>query len=196
MAHPALAALITNFFYSSSSLNSAFPEVFSREVPKVAVCLVATAVWLLACFFFLHFPVYITHILHTASSCSWWVRSSWHSTRPTVRIHHLLEDFRRLFRHATSNRSSPEARCENQGVASQLGIQWEVCATIRNILSVSIDPEIRALPEAGRVIAHSGDFRVVLDWSGHFPICCSFNLLPDLYNRDLGCSNRVICLLF
>ncbi|KAI6012840.1 hypothetical protein PISMIDRAFT_116456 [Pisolithus microcarpus 441] len=43
MAHPALAALITDFFYAPLSLNIAFPEVFSCEVPKVAVCLVATA---------------------------------------------------------------------------------------------------------------------------------------------------------
>ncbi|KAI6036764.1 hypothetical protein PISMIDRAFT_97711, partial [Pisolithus microcarpus 441] len=43
MAHPALAALITDFFYALLSLSIAFPEVFSHEVPKVAVCLVATA---------------------------------------------------------------------------------------------------------------------------------------------------------
>lgn len=44
MAHPALMALVTEFFYAPSSLGSAFPEVFSREVPRVAVCLAATAV--------------------------------------------------------------------------------------------------------------------------------------------------------
>ncbi|KIK13949.1 hypothetical protein PISMIDRAFT_117901 [Pisolithus microcarpus 441] len=42
MAHPALVALITDFFYALSSLSIAFPEVFSCEVPKVAMCLVAT----------------------------------------------------------------------------------------------------------------------------------------------------------
>lgn len=44
MAHPALAALVTDFFYSPSSLNSVYPEIFSREAPKVAVCLASTAV--------------------------------------------------------------------------------------------------------------------------------------------------------
>jgi Domain of unknown function (DUF6532) len=44
MAHPALATLVTDVFYSSSSLNSVFPEIFSREAPKVAICLAATAV--------------------------------------------------------------------------------------------------------------------------------------------------------
>ncbi|KAI5994996.1 hypothetical protein EDD15DRAFT_2365894 [Pisolithus albus] len=43
MAHPALAALVSDFFYSSSSIGAVFPEVFSREVPRVAVCLAATA---------------------------------------------------------------------------------------------------------------------------------------------------------
>ncbi|KAG9314872.1 hypothetical protein JVU11DRAFT_3971 [Chiua virens] len=43
MAHPALAALITGFFYSALSLNLVFPEVFSCEIPNVAMCLVATA---------------------------------------------------------------------------------------------------------------------------------------------------------
>lgn len=44
MAHPALAMLITEFFYRPSSLCTVFPEVFSHEVPRVAVCLAATAV--------------------------------------------------------------------------------------------------------------------------------------------------------
>ncbi|KAI6006097.1 hypothetical protein EDD15DRAFT_2359232 [Pisolithus albus] len=43
MAHPALAALVTDFFYSSSSIGAVFPEVFSCEVPRVAMCLAATA---------------------------------------------------------------------------------------------------------------------------------------------------------
>ncbi|KAI5982138.1 hypothetical protein EDC04DRAFT_2616905 [Pisolithus marmoratus] len=44
MAHPALAALVMDFFYSPLSIGSVFPEVFSCEVPRVAMCLVATAV--------------------------------------------------------------------------------------------------------------------------------------------------------
>ncbi|KAI6001481.1 hypothetical protein EDD15DRAFT_2361905 [Pisolithus albus] len=45
LAHPALAGLITDFFYtsSSSSLGKLFPEVFSAEVPRVAVAIAATA---------------------------------------------------------------------------------------------------------------------------------------------------------
>ncbi|KAG9318970.1 hypothetical protein JVU11DRAFT_1086 [Chiua virens] len=45
MAHLALAALITGFFYLVLSLNSVFPEVFLHEIPKVAMCLVATVLW-------------------------------------------------------------------------------------------------------------------------------------------------------
>ncbi|KAF9230678.1 hypothetical protein BU15DRAFT_83326 [Melanogaster broomeanus] len=43
MAHPALATLVMEFFYGPASLGTVFPEVFSCEVPRVAVCLVATA---------------------------------------------------------------------------------------------------------------------------------------------------------
>ena len=44
-AAPALAALVTEFFYTGpSALGPVFPEIFGREAPKVAVCLVATAV--------------------------------------------------------------------------------------------------------------------------------------------------------
>ncbi|KAI6012126.1 hypothetical protein BKA83DRAFT_4501089 [Pisolithus microcarpus] len=43
MAHPALVTLVMDFFYMPSSVGSAFPEVFSREVPRVTMCLVATA---------------------------------------------------------------------------------------------------------------------------------------------------------
>ncbi|KAI6032440.1 hypothetical protein EDC04DRAFT_2898154 [Pisolithus marmoratus] len=44
LAHPALAGLIVDFFYtsSSSSLSKPFPEVFSAEVPRVAVAIAAT----------------------------------------------------------------------------------------------------------------------------------------------------------
>ena len=45
MASPALAGLVTEFFYTgSSALATLFPEVFAWEVPKSIVCLVATAV--------------------------------------------------------------------------------------------------------------------------------------------------------
>ncbi|KAI6161201.1 hypothetical protein EDD17DRAFT_1509416 [Pisolithus thermaeus] len=37
MVHPALAALVMDFFYSSSSIGTVFPEVFSHEVPRVAL---------------------------------------------------------------------------------------------------------------------------------------------------------------
>ena len=59
MVHPALAALVIDFFYSLSSLNSVFPEVFSCEAPKVAVYLAATVV---CAFHFPSFPVVI-HII-------------------------------------------------------------------------------------------------------------------------------------
>ncbi|KIK15431.1 hypothetical protein PISMIDRAFT_115186 [Pisolithus microcarpus 441] len=42
MAHPALVALVMDFFYAPSSIGSAFPEVFSHEVPQVTVCLATT----------------------------------------------------------------------------------------------------------------------------------------------------------
>ncbi|KAI6034658.1 hypothetical protein PISMIDRAFT_121880, partial [Pisolithus microcarpus 441] len=38
MAHPALVALVTDFFYSSSSIGTVFPEVFSHEVPDINSC--------------------------------------------------------------------------------------------------------------------------------------------------------------
>ncbi|KAI5984239.1 hypothetical protein EDC04DRAFT_2914417 [Pisolithus marmoratus] len=42
LAHPALAGLITNFFYmGSSSLGQIFPEVFMAEVPRVTVAIAA-----------------------------------------------------------------------------------------------------------------------------------------------------------
>jgi hypothetical protein len=45
MAAPALAALVVSFFYTGpSAVGVIFPEVFSREVPEVAVCLAATTV--------------------------------------------------------------------------------------------------------------------------------------------------------
>ncbi|KAI6012160.1 hypothetical protein BKA83DRAFT_4501114 [Pisolithus microcarpus] len=37
MAHPALVALVMDFFYAPSSIGSAFPEVFSHEVPQVTL---------------------------------------------------------------------------------------------------------------------------------------------------------------
>ncbi|KIK79057.1 hypothetical protein PAXRUDRAFT_36519 [Paxillus rubicundulus Ve08.2h10] len=43
MAHPDLATLAMEFFYGPASLSTVFPEVFSCKVPRVAVCLVATA---------------------------------------------------------------------------------------------------------------------------------------------------------
>ncbi|KAI6028250.1 hypothetical protein EDC04DRAFT_2899001 [Pisolithus marmoratus] len=44
LTHPALAGLIVDFFYTSSSLSlgKLFPEVFSAEVPRVAVAIAAT----------------------------------------------------------------------------------------------------------------------------------------------------------
>ncbi|KAI6039270.1 hypothetical protein EDC04DRAFT_2603373 [Pisolithus marmoratus] len=46
LTHPALAGLIVDFFYTSSSLSlgKLFPEVFSAEVPRVAVAIAATVV--------------------------------------------------------------------------------------------------------------------------------------------------------
>ncbi|KAI6027297.1 hypothetical protein BKA83DRAFT_4123369 [Pisolithus microcarpus] len=43
MVHPALVALVMDFFYSSLLIGAVFPEVFSHEVPRVAICLAATA---------------------------------------------------------------------------------------------------------------------------------------------------------
>ncbi|KAI6100027.1 hypothetical protein EDD16DRAFT_1717707 [Pisolithus croceorrhizus] len=45
LAHPALAGLIVDFIYTSSSLSlrKLFPEVFLAEVPRVAVAIAATA---------------------------------------------------------------------------------------------------------------------------------------------------------
>ncbi|KAI6035904.1 hypothetical protein PISMIDRAFT_113035, partial [Pisolithus microcarpus 441] len=44
LTHPALAGLIIDFFYtsSSSSLGKLFPEVFSAKVPRVTVAIAAT----------------------------------------------------------------------------------------------------------------------------------------------------------
>ncbi|KAI6020925.1 hypothetical protein PISMIDRAFT_113116 [Pisolithus microcarpus 441] len=52
MAHPALVTLVTDFFYMPSSVGSAFPEVFSHKVPRVTVCLAATAVQFIYLFYF------------------------------------------------------------------------------------------------------------------------------------------------
>ncbi|KAI5984476.1 hypothetical protein EDC04DRAFT_2615724 [Pisolithus marmoratus] len=37
MVHPALVALVMDFFYSPPLISSVFPEVFSHEVPSVAL---------------------------------------------------------------------------------------------------------------------------------------------------------------
>ncbi|KIM54395.1 hypothetical protein SCLCIDRAFT_137040 [Scleroderma citrinum Foug A] len=43
-AAPALAAVVIEFFYTGPLvLGPVFPEIFTREAPKVAVCLAATA---------------------------------------------------------------------------------------------------------------------------------------------------------
>jgi len=48
-AAPVLAALVCKFFYTGpAALGPVFPEVFEHEVPKVAVCLAATAVTFLS----------------------------------------------------------------------------------------------------------------------------------------------------
>ena len=45
LAHPALSGLVIDFFYTgTSSMGQLFPEVFSDEVPRVAVAISATAV--------------------------------------------------------------------------------------------------------------------------------------------------------
>lgn len=45
MASPALAGLISEFFYTGpTTLGKLFPEAFAQEVPKPIVCLTATAV--------------------------------------------------------------------------------------------------------------------------------------------------------
>ena len=44
-AAPALAAVVIEFYYTGPlALGPVFPEIFGCEAPKVAVCLVATAV--------------------------------------------------------------------------------------------------------------------------------------------------------
>ena len=45
MASPALAGLVTEFFYTGpSALAALFPEVFAWEMPKSVVCLIVTVV--------------------------------------------------------------------------------------------------------------------------------------------------------
>jgi hypothetical protein len=45
LAHPALAGLIIDFFYTGpTAIGTLFPEVFVNEVPRTAVALAATAV--------------------------------------------------------------------------------------------------------------------------------------------------------
>ncbi|KAI6028040.1 hypothetical protein PISMIDRAFT_98865, partial [Pisolithus microcarpus 441] len=43
MVHPALVTLVMDFFYMPLSVSSAFPKVFSCKVPRVTMCLAATA---------------------------------------------------------------------------------------------------------------------------------------------------------
>ncbi|KAI6127267.1 hypothetical protein F5141DRAFT_1210629 [Pisolithus sp. B1] len=48
LTHPALTGLIIDFFYSGSTLvGQLFPEVFSLEVPRVAVAIATTAIFIL-----------------------------------------------------------------------------------------------------------------------------------------------------
>ena len=52
LAHPALSGLIIDFFYSgASSVGQLFPEVFAAEVPRIAVAISATAVFLISLYF-------------------------------------------------------------------------------------------------------------------------------------------------
>ena len=44
-AAPALAAVVIEFFYTGpSALGPVFPEIFTHEAPRVAICLAATVV--------------------------------------------------------------------------------------------------------------------------------------------------------
>ena len=66
-ATPALAALITEFFYTgASALGPIFPKVFGCEAPKVAICLAATAVMFPSC----HSTLQMTDVLILYISCS------------------------------------------------------------------------------------------------------------------------------
>ena len=52
LVHPALSGLIIDFFYSgTSSVGQLFPEVFTAEVPRIAVAVSATAVFLVLFYF-------------------------------------------------------------------------------------------------------------------------------------------------
>ncbi|KAI6095943.1 hypothetical protein EDD16DRAFT_1528333 [Pisolithus croceorrhizus] len=71
LTHPALTGLIVDFFYSgSTSVSQLFPEVFSLEVPRVAMAIAATAVCVSEVNFRVptYSPVYV-EILGLMSKC-------------------------------------------------------------------------------------------------------------------------------
>ena len=73
---------------------------------------------------FFSFPFLLSPF--TALCCSWWIHSNRHSARSPIRVWYLFESFCRFFGHATSNRPTSEACCENAGIASCLGIHQQV----------------------------------------------------------------------
>jgi len=55
LAHPALFALIIDFFYTgTNAMANIFPEVFENEVPHPAVAFAATAVYFPSLYFLLY----------------------------------------------------------------------------------------------------------------------------------------------
>ena len=154
--HPALESLVMDFFYAPSSVGSVFLEVFSRKVPTVAVCLVATVV----CFSFF---ISTTLMSFTASCCPQRVHSNWCLARLPVWIWDLLKGFCWFLGHAASNRPRFKARCENTGIASCLGVRWQVWNAHHDRVLASTNPKVRTKTQSQPVVPFSDEFYVILD---------------------------------
>lgn len=124
MSHSALVHLITEFFYAPLLVGTAFSKVFSHEVPRVAVCLAATAVEFCS-LFFCSFACSLMSL--TALGSPGWVHSHWPSAGPPIRICCLFKSLHWLLGHAKPNWLRPEACCKDKETVCCLGIGQQVC---------------------------------------------------------------------
>ncbi|KAI5994391.1 hypothetical protein EDD15DRAFT_2366477 [Pisolithus albus] len=141
MAHPALAALVSDFFYSSSSIGAVFPEVFSREVPRVAVCLAATAL---------------------RAALDEYTQTGIRQDRPFE-----YGTYSKIFAGFLDMQHQIDQHPRHAAKTRELRVAWASagrCETARrNVLPASTHPKDRMKTQLQPVIAFSDEFHVILD---------------------------------
>ena len=142
-----------DFFYAPSSLGSVFPEVFSCEVPRVAVCLAATAV----CSFLFHFysaPSQLYAALDeytqtgTRQDCQFEYDTYSKAFAGFLDMQHQIDQH---LKHAVKTRESRVAWASADRYA------------YHDRLLASADPKIRMKTQVQPVVSFSDEFCVVLD---------------------------------